>query len=90
MKTYQITVAHPLLFSLVSKHLETEASCWTFGKGMLPHSCVIEDSNSSTLLGHLCHIFHFTMHKNRSIGETSGLRGGQLVPWLFHYRPMLL
>lgn len=90
MKTYQITVAHPLLFSLVSKHLETEASCWTFGKGMLPHSCMIEDSNSSTLLGHLCHIFHFTMHKNRSIGETSGLRGGQFVPWLFHYKSMLL
>jgi len=35
----------------ICKHLGTEeTSCWTFGRGMLSHSCPIEDSSCSAVL----------------------------------------
>ena len=44
--------ASPLLLTTVCKHLGTEeTSCWTSGRGMLSHSCLMEDSSCSAALG---------------------------------------
>ena len=49
----------PSSFKNICKHLGTEeTSCWTFGRAMLPHSCLIEDSSGSAVLGLLCCIWN--------------------------------
>lgn len=47
-------VASSLVLTTVSKRLRTVAtSCWTFGRGMLSRSCLIQNSTSSTVWGFL-------------------------------------
>ncbi len=72
------TVWHPLLFLItVCKRLGTEeTSCSSLGIGMLSHSCLIQVSSCSTVLGILCHIFLFMMRQMFSMGEISGLQAG--------------
>ncbi len=43
---------------------------------MLSHSCLIQASSCSTVLGLLCRIFLFMMHQMFSMGERSGLQAG--------------
>ncbi len=45
---------------------------------MLSHSCLIQASSCSTVLGLLCHIFLFMMCQMFSMGERSGLQAGYL------------
>ncbi len=53
-------VPSPLLFITVCKRLGTEeTSCSSLGIGMLSHSCLIQASSCSTVLGLLCRIFLF-------------------------------
>ncbi len=67
----------PLLFITVCKRLGTEeTSCSSLGIGMLSHSCLIQASSCSTVLGLLCRIFLFMMHQMFSMGERSGLQAG--------------
>ncbi len=71
------TVASPLLFITVCKRLGTEeTSCSSLGIGMLSHSCLIQASSCSTVLGLLCRIFLFMMRQMFSMGERSGLQAG--------------
>ncbi len=44
--------------------------------GMLSHSCLIQASSCSTVLGLLCRIFLFMMRQMFSMGERSGLQAG--------------
>ncbi len=70
-------VASPLLFITVCKRLGTEeTSCSSLGIGMLSHSCLIQTSSCSTVLGLLCRIFLFMMRQMFSMGERSGLQAG--------------
>ncbi len=70
-------VASPLLFITVCKRLGTEeTSCSSLGIGMLSHSCLIQASSCSTVLGLLCRIFLFMMRQMFSMGERSGLQAG--------------
>ncbi len=70
-------VASPLLFITVCKRLGTEeTSCSSLGIGMLSHSCLIQASICSTVLGLLCRIFLFMMRQMFSMGERSGLQAG--------------
>ncbi len=70
-------VASPLLFITVCKRLGTEeTSCSSLGIGMLSHSCLIQASSCSTVLGLPCHIFLFMMRQMFSMGERSGLQAG--------------
>ncbi len=70
-------VASPLLFITVCKRLGTEeTSCSSLGIGMLSHSCLIQASSCSTVLGLLCRIFLFMMRQMFSMGEISGLQAG--------------
>lgn len=42
---------YKFLLLTAHKHLETEAtSCWTFGRGLLSHFCLIQDSLHSIFL----------------------------------------
>ncbi len=43
---------------------------------MLSHSCLIQASSCSTVLGLLCRIFLFMMRQMFSMGESSGLQAG--------------
>ncbi len=43
---------------------------------MLSHSCLIEASSCSTVVGLLCRIFLFMMRQMFSMGERSGLQAG--------------
>uniref|UniRef100_A0A9J7X381 Uncharacterized protein n=1 Tax=Cyprinus carpio carpio TaxID=630221 RepID=A0A9J7X381_CYPCA len=43
---------------------------------MLSHSCLIQASSCSTVLGLLCRIFPFMMRQIFSMGERSGLQAG--------------
>ncbi len=43
---------------------------------MLSHSCLIQASSCSTVLGLLCHIFLFMMRQMFSMGERYGLQAG--------------
>ncbi len=43
---------------------------------MLSHSCLIQASSCSTVLGLLCRIFLFMMRQMFSMGERSGLQAG--------------
>ncbi len=43
---------------------------------MLSHSCLIQASSCSTVLGLLCPIFLFMMRQMVSMGERSGLQAG--------------
>ncbi len=70
-------VASPLLFITVCKRLGTEeTSCSGLGIGMLSHSCLLQASSCSTVLGLLCRIFLFMMRQMFSMGERSGLQAG--------------
>uniref|UniRef100_A0A9J7X4R8 Transposase n=1 Tax=Cyprinus carpio carpio TaxID=630221 RepID=A0A9J7X4R8_CYPCA len=70
-------VASPLLFITVCKRLGTEETSFSsLGIGMLSHSCLIQASSCSTVLGLLCRIFLFMMHQMFSMGERSGLQTG--------------
>ncbi len=53
-----------------------ETSCSSLGIGMLSHSCLIQASSCSTVLGLLCRIFLFMMRQMFSMGERSGLQAG--------------
>ncbi len=53
-----------------------ETSCSSLGIGMLSHSCLIQASSCSTVLGLLCRIFLFVMRQMFSMGERSGLQAG--------------
>ncbi len=67
----------PFLFITVCKRLGTEeTSCSSLGIGMLSHSCLIQASSCSTVLGLLCRIFLFMMRQMFSMGERSGLKAG--------------
>lgn len=59
---------------------QEETSCWTFGRGTLPHSCLIEDSSCLTVQG-LCHTFIFMMSENVFNWWKSGLQAGQFCTW---------
>ncbi len=66
-----------LLFITVCKRLGTEeTSCSSLGIGLLSHSCLIQASSCSTVLGLLCRIFLFMMRQMFSMGERSGLQAG--------------
>lgn len=69
-KLEQAHVSHCLAFTLIlpklCKHLATEETSWIFGRGILSHSCLMEESICSTIL---CWIFHFVMHQMFSVGE---------------------
>ncbi len=47
-----------------------------FRNRKVSHSCLIQASSCSTLLGLLCHIFLFMMRQMFSMGERSGLQAG--------------
>ncbi len=67
----------PSSFITVCKRLGTEeTSCSSLGIGMLSHSCLIQASSCSTVLGLLCRIFLFMMRQMFSMGERSGLQAG--------------
>ncbi len=67
----------PSSFITVCKRLGTEeTSCSSLGIGMLSHSCLIQASGCSTVLGLLCRIFLFMMRQMFSMGERSGLQAG--------------
>ena len=71
-------VASLFLLMTVCKHLGIEeTSCWTFGRGMLLHSCLISDSSCSTVLDLLHQILNFMMLQMYSVGVMSGLQAGQ-------------
>ncbi len=73
----------PLLFITVCKRLGTEeTSCSSLGIGMLSHSCLIQASSCSTVLGLLCRIFLFMMRQMFSMGERSGLQAGHFSTWI--------
>lgn len=57
---------------------------------MLAHTCMIKDSNCSTVLSLLCCIFLYKMYQKFSVDERSGLQAGQLGPQFFYYEAMLL
>lgn len=79
--------ASPLLFITVCKCLGTEeTSCLSLGIGMFSHSCQIQASRCSTVLGLLCWIFLFMMHQIFSMGERSGLQAGQFSTWILLLR----
>lgn len=47
-----------ILLRTVHKHLKTEGTgCWTFGRGMLSHSCLMYYCGCSIVLGLLEHFF---------------------------------
>lgn len=72
-------VASSLLFTTVCKRLGTEeTSCSSLGIGMLSHSCIIQASSCSTVLGRLCCIFLFMMRQMFPMGERSGMQAGHL------------
>ncbi len=56
-----------------------ETSCSSLGIGMLSHSCLIQASSCSTVLGLLCRIFLFMMRQMFSMGERSGLQAGHFI-----------
>ncbi len=71
------TVWHPLFFLNSLQSLGTEeTSCSSLGIGMLSHSCLIQASSCSTVLGLLCRIFLFMIRQMFSMGERSGLQAG--------------
>ncbi len=47
-----------------------------WGIGMLSHSCLIQASSCSTVIGLLCHSFLCMMRQMFSMGERSGLQAG--------------
>ena len=57
-------VASPLLLTTVYKKLGSEeTSCWSLRRGVLSHSCLMQDSSFSTVLGFWSRTFHFMMHQ---------------------------
>ncbi len=66
----------PSSFITVCERLGTETSCSSLRIGMLSHSCLIQASSCSTVLGLLCRIFLFMMCQMFSMGERSGLQAG--------------
>ncbi len=83
-------VASPLLCITVCKRLGTEeTSCSSLGIGMLSHSCLIQASSCSTVLGLLCRIFLFMMRQMFSMGERSRLQAGHFSTGSFFYAAMM-
>ena len=70
-------VASPLLLTTLNRRLGTEETSFSSLEiGMLSHSCLIQASNCSIVLGLLCCTFLFMMRQMFSIGERSGLQTG--------------
>ncbi len=84
-------VASPLLFITVCKRLGTEeTSCSSLGIGMLSHSCLIQASSCSTVLGLLCRIFLFMMRQCFLWVKDLDCRLAISVPGSFFYAAMML
>jgi len=65
-------------FATICKCLRTEeTSCWTFGRRMLLHSCLINDPSCSVVLG-VCRIMLFMMCQMFSTGERREVHSCQL------------
>lgn len=79
------TVRHTLFSYNSLQSLATEkTSCSSLGIGMFSHSCLIQASNCSSVLGLLCHIFLFIMRQ--MLSERSGLHAGHYSTWILLLR----
>ena len=84
-------VASPLLLTTLNRRLGTEETSFSSLEiGMLSHSCLIQASNCSVVLGLLCRTFLFMMRQMFSRGERSGLQAAISVPGSFSYVAMML